>query len=79
MKTINKMLLAGLLSVTMLTAVAQEQPAEPRPEGCPMPQMAPKPAHCRSVPAEADIVTFQKSGTKMAQITGGQSNSPTTQ
>ncbi|MBR4773129.1 MAG: OadG family protein [Bacteroidales bacterium] len=41
MKTINKMLLAGLLSVTMLTAVAQEQPAEPRPEGCPMPQMAP--------------------------------------
>ena len=41
MKTIYKMLLAGLLSVTMLTAVAQEQPAEPQHEGCPMHQMAP--------------------------------------
>ncbi|MBO7101784.1 MAG: OadG family protein [Bacteroidales bacterium] len=40
MKTIYKMLLAGLLSCTMLTAVAQEQP-EPRPEGCPMNLMAP--------------------------------------
>ena len=40
MKTINKMLLAGLLSCTLLTAVAQEQPA-PEHEGCPMHQLAP--------------------------------------
>ena len=40
MKTFYKMLFAGLLSVTMLTAVAQEQP-EARPEGCPMHHMAP--------------------------------------
>ena len=41
MKTIYKMLLAGLLSFTMLTAVAQEPPAEPQHEGCPMHQLAP--------------------------------------
>lgn len=37
------MLLAGLFSFAMLTAVAQEQPAEAQPhhEGCPMHQLAP--------------------------------------
>lgn len=44
MKTIYKMLFAGLLGFSMLTAVAQEQPsagAEPQHEGCPMHQLAP--------------------------------------
>ena len=44
MNTINKILIAGLLSLSMLTAVAQEQPAagaEPQHEGCPMHQLAP--------------------------------------
>ena len=44
MNTISKILIAGLLSFTMLTAVAQEQPAtggEPQHEGCPMHQLAP--------------------------------------
>ena len=43
MKTIYKMLLAGLFSFAMLTAVAQEQPAEAEPqhEGCPMHMLSP--------------------------------------
>ena len=45
----------------------------------PTPQTAPKPMHWRSVPADADIVTFQKSGTNTAQITGGHTTRPKTQ
>ena len=42
MNTVYKLLFAGLLSLVMLTAVAQEQPeAEPQHEGCPMHQLAP--------------------------------------
>ena len=44
MNTISKILIAGLLSLSMLTGVAQEQPsagAEPQHEGCPMHQLAP--------------------------------------
>ena len=44
MNTINKILIAVLLSLSMLTAVAQEQPSagdEIRHEGCPMHQLTP--------------------------------------